>query len=63
VPLAGIFAGSERALTGPVGSGTIAIVGARNAPPSVEEAIAAVERITAAGLPNLASSGQAPEPK
>jgi heptosyltransferase-1 len=47
VPLAGIFVGSERALTGPVGSGPIAIVGARGAPPSVEEAVAAVEKIGA----------------
>jgi len=48
VPLIGIFVGSERALTGPIGSGPIAIVGARGAPPSVAEAVAAVEKIAPA---------------
>ena len=63
VPLDGIFVGSERALTGPVGAGPIAIVGARNAAPSVEEAIAAVEKITTAAVPPVASPSPTPEPK
>lgn len=50
VPVAGIFVGSERVLTGPVGAGPIEIVGARNAAPSVEEAVVAVERITTTGV-------------
>jgi heptosyltransferase-1 len=45
VPVVGIFVGSERALTGPVGAGPIDILGARNAAPSAEEAIAAVENM------------------
>lgn len=45
VPLVAIFAGSQPSLTGPVGSGPIAVLGADGAPPSVEAVRAAVERI------------------
>ena len=41
VPLVAIFSGSEPGLTGPVGSGPIAVLGAQGAPPSVEEVVAA----------------------
>ncbi len=37
VPVIGIFVGSERALTGPVGAGPIEILGARNAAPTAEK--------------------------
>jgi heptosyltransferase-1 len=46
VPLAAIFAGSEPALTRPVGRGPIAVVGAKGAAPSLDEVRAAVD-----GLP------------
>lgn len=45
VPLVAIFVGSEPGLTGPAGSGRIAIVGAKASRPSVEEVVAAVSRI------------------
>ncbi|MGH6725068.1 MAG: glycosyltransferase family 9 protein, partial [Pseudolabrys sp.] len=45
VPLVAIFAGSMPSLTGPVGSGPIAVLGADGAPPSVEAVSAAVARI------------------
>ena len=41
VPLAAIFAGSKPGLTGPVGSGPIAVLGADGAPPPVEKVVAA----------------------
>jgi heptosyltransferase-1 len=45
VPLVAIFAGSKPALTGPVGSGPIAVLGAHGAPPSVDAVVAAVEAL------------------
>jgi heptosyltransferase-1 len=42
VPLVAIFAGSKPALTGPVGSGSMAILGAQGAPPSLDEVRKAV---------------------
>ena len=42
VPLVAIFAGSKPVLTGPVGSGPMAILGAQGAPPSAEEVRKAV---------------------
>jgi hypothetical protein len=45
VPLVAIFAGSKPNLTGPVGSGPLAVLGAQGAAPSVEEVEEAVERI------------------
>jgi heptosyltransferase-1 len=45
VPLVAIFAGSQPRLTGPVGSGPLAVLGADGAPPSVDEVTAAVGRI------------------
>jgi heptosyltransferase-1 len=44
VPLVAVFAGSDPALTGPVGSGPIRIVGGMNAKPAVNDVLAAVER-------------------
>jgi len=41
VPLAAIFAGSKPGLTGPVGGGPIAVLGADGAPPPVEKVVAA----------------------
>ena len=41
VPLVAIFAGSEPGLTGPVGNGPIAVLGAQGAAPSAEEVIEA----------------------
>jgi heptosyltransferase-1 len=43
VPLVAIFVGSKPGLTGPVGSGPLAVLGADGAAPSVEEVRAAVE--------------------
>ena len=43
VPLVAIFAGSKPSLTGPVGSGPLAVLGADGAPPSVEAVREAVE--------------------
>jgi heptosyltransferase-1 len=45
VPLVAIFAGSQPSLTGPVGSGPLAVLGAEGEPPSVDEVTAAVVRI------------------
>ena len=45
VPLVAIFAGSEPALTGPVGNGPLAVLGTDGAPPSVEAVRNAVEGI------------------
>jgi lipopolysaccharide heptosyltransferase I len=45
VPLVAIFAGSKPGLTGPVGSGPIAVLGAEGVSPSVEAVNAAVERL------------------
>lgn len=49
VPLAAIFLGSRPGLTGPVGAGPIAVLGAEGEAPSVEEVRDAVQRV--AGLP------------
>jgi heptosyltransferase-1 len=43
VPLVAIFTGSEPALTGPVGSGPLAVLGSDGEPPSVEAVREAVE--------------------
>jgi heptosyltransferase-1 len=45
VPLVAIFAGSKPGLTGPVGAGPIAVLGAPGAPPTVAEVARAVEGI------------------
>jgi heptosyltransferase-1 len=45
VPLVAIFAGSKPNLTGPVGSGPLAVLGADGAPPSVAAVVEAVRRI------------------
>jgi heptosyltransferase-1 len=45
VPLAAIFAGSNPGLTGPVGAGPMAVLGAQGKPPSVEEVARAIEAI------------------
>jgi heptosyltransferase-1 len=45
VPLVAIFAGSKPALTGPVGSGPLTVLGADGAPPTVEEVVAAAEAL------------------
>jgi heptosyltransferase-1 len=45
VPLAAIFAGSKPSLTGPVGRGPIAVLGAQGAPPSVEAVMEAVKTL------------------
>ncbi len=45
VPLAAIFTGSEPGLTGPVGSGPIAVLGGNGAPPSVEAVKQAVDKL------------------
>jgi heptosyltransferase-1 len=45
VPLVAIFTGSKPGLTGPVGSGPIAVLGGEDAPPSVEEVREAVGRV------------------
>jgi heptosyltransferase-1 len=46
VPLVAIFTGSTPGLTGPVGSGPIAVLGGEDAPPSVEEVTAAAAKLT-----------------
>jgi heptosyltransferase-1 len=43
VPLVAIFAGSKPSLTGPVGSGPLAVLGTQGAPPTVEAVREAVE--------------------
>jgi heptosyltransferase-1 len=45
VPLVAIFTGSKPGLSGPVGSGPLAVLGAEDAPPSVAEVHEAVEKI------------------
>jgi lipopolysaccharide heptosyltransferase I len=45
VPLVAIFAGSRPGLTGPAGSGPIAVLGAEGAPPSVDAVSGAVEKV------------------
>ena len=45
VPVVAIFTGSRPGLTGPRGSGAMAVIGSEAGPPSVAEAAAAVERI------------------
>jgi heptosyltransferase-1 len=45
VPLAAIFLGSEPALTGPMGQGPIAVLGAKGAPPSVIEVAETVKQL------------------
>jgi heptosyltransferase-1 len=45
VPLVAIFTGSKPGLTGPIGSGPIAVLGADGAPPTVDAVIDAVEKV------------------
>jgi lipopolysaccharide heptosyltransferase I len=45
VPLVAIFTGSQPGLTGPVGSGPIAVLGTDGAPPAVDAVIEAVEKV------------------
>jgi heptosyltransferase-1 len=45
VPLVAIFTGSKPGLSGPVGSGPLAVLGAEDAPPSVAEVYEAVKKI------------------
>jgi heptosyltransferase-1 len=45
VPLVAIFSGTDPALTRPVGAGPIAVVGAKGAPPPVEEVGSALDKI------------------
>ena len=45
VPLVAIFTGSEPGLTGPVGSGPIAVLGADGARPTVDAVISALEKV------------------
>jgi heptosyltransferase-1 len=45
VPLVAIFCASDPGLTGPVGSGPIAVLGSRMAAPTVEEVLEAVEKL------------------
>ena len=47
VPLVAIFSASEPRLTGPIGSGPIAVLGAKAAPPDAHDVIRAVRQITA----------------
>ncbi len=46
VPLVAIFTGSKPHLTGPVGKGQLAVLGAQGAPPSVDEVNEALQTIT-----------------
>jgi lipopolysaccharide heptosyltransferase I len=46
VPLVAIFTGSKPALTGPIGSGPIKLLGGEGAPPTVDEVRQAVEKVT-----------------
>ncbi len=46
VPLVAIFVASEPGLTGPMGSGPIAVVGGRTKPPSARDVVAALDRIS-----------------
>jgi heptosyltransferase-1 len=45
VPLVAIFAGSQPNLTGPVGSGPLAVLGAQGEAPSVEAVVDAIARV------------------
>ncbi len=45
VPLVAIFTGSNPGLTGPVGNGRIAVLGADRAPPSVDAVVGAVVKV------------------
>jgi heptosyltransferase I len=45
VPLVGIFVGSEPGLTGPLGSGPIAVVGGKGVIPDAAEVLRAVDRV------------------
>ena len=45
VPLVAVFASSKPHLTGPVGNGPLTVLGTQGAPPSVDEARAAIERL------------------
>ena len=47
VPLVAIFLGSEPELTGPMGQGPMAVLGAKSAPPSVAEVVETVLRLKA----------------
>jgi heptosyltransferase-1 len=47
VPLVGIYVSTDPNLTGPVGSGRMAVLGGRNGPPSARQAIEAAERLLA----------------
>ena len=47
VPLVAIFTASEPGLTGPMGSGPIAVLGSKGVVPPVDEVLAAVARLTA----------------
>jgi heptosyltransferase-1 len=49
VPLVGIFIGSEPGLTGPLGSGPIAIVGGKGNSPDAEEVRRALDRVVGGG--------------
>jgi heptosyltransferase-1 len=49
VPLVGIFLGSEPGLTGPLGSGPIAIVGGKGTVPDAAEVLCALDRVTGGG--------------
>jgi heptosyltransferase-1 len=47
VPLVGIFVGSEPGLTGPRGTGPMAVLGGQAAMPSAQDVAAALDRIGA----------------
>jgi heptosyltransferase I len=49
VPLVGIFIGSEPGLTGPLGSGPIAIVGGKGTLPDAVEVLRALDRVAGGG--------------
>jgi heptosyltransferase-1 len=48
VPLVAVFTGSKPHLTGPVGNGPLAVLGAEGMPPAVDEVIEALQRVGAA---------------
>jgi heptosyltransferase-1 len=45
VPLVGIYVSTDPGLTGPVGSGRMAVLGGKNGPPAARQAIEAAERL------------------
>jgi heptosyltransferase-1 len=45
VPLVGIYVSTDPGLTGPIGSGRMAVLGGRNGPPAARKAIEAAERL------------------